>query len=298
MYEWIYAAQKLIDWIDDHALENPSLSEISSQIGYSPYYCSVQFHQIVGTTIKEYIAKRRLCLAALALRDTSEPIIDIALDYGFSSQQALTRAFSDAYGCTPSAYRKNPVPIPLSMRKVIITPSHYIEKGDFTMSNLAVPTYRIEYIPAHKYLGVYKVAETSLGKIWPGHDCDPVCGIVQSIKDCDPVIRNHTAGWTWENGEKHYFYGVGVQSDYKGEIPEGFELRGEFPGSYYLVFSHPPFDYLSENEEAIRRVEELAWNFDPSSIGYEWNEELCQDYQRHYPEVIGYQVLRPVKKAG
>ena len=46
----------------------------------------------------------------------------------------------------------------------------------------------------------------------------------------------------------------------------------------------------------MKRVEELAWNFDPKTIGYEWNETECQDYQRHYPEVIGYQILRPVKK--
>ena len=29
---------------------------------------------------------------------------------------------------------------------------------------------------------------------------------------------------------------------------------------------------------------------------FEWNEEVCQDYQRHYPEVIGYEVLRPIQK--
>lgn len=39
MYEWIYAVQKLIDWIDDHVIENPSLSQISFQAGYSPCYC-------------------------------------------------------------------------------------------------------------------------------------------------------------------------------------------------------------------------------------------------------------------
>lgn len=48
--------------------------------------------------------------------------------------------------------------------------------------------------------------------------------------------------------------------------------------------------------EVLKRVEELAWNFDPTSIGYEWNEDVCQNYQRHYPEGLGYQVLRPVTK--
>ena len=84
--------------------------------------------------------------------------------------------------------------------------------------------------------------------------------------------------------------------DYDGEIPEGFELKGIFPGSDYLVFSYPPFDYLSENGKIMRRVEDLAWNFDPAAIGYAWNEGACQGCQRHYPEALGYQVLRPVKK--
>lgn len=246
--------------------------------------------------MKSYMAGRRLCMATLAVRDSNDHIIDIALDYGFSSQSALTRAFRDAYGCTPAAYRKNPVPIPLSIRKVVLDPSHYIEEGDFTMGNIVLPSYRKEYIPAHKYLGLYKRSMTKNGEIWPWHDCDLLCGIVSSFKDTHPIVGGHTAGWTWKNGSKSYFYGLGVEVDYDGEIPEGFELRGEFPESYYLVFSHPPFDYLADNEEVMRSVHELAWNFDPTTIGYEWNEEVCQDYQRHYPEGLGYQVLRPIKK--
>ena len=98
------------------------------------------------------------------------------------------------------------------------------------------------------------------------------------------------------NGERKYFYGLGVDVDYNGPIPEEFVLTDVIPESYYIVFNHPPFEYLSENSEVMKRVEDLAWNFDPKTIGYEWNETECQDYQRHYPEVIGYQVLRPVKK--
>ena len=164
------------------------------------------------------------------------------------------------------------------------------------MSNITKPYVRVEYIPAHKYLGVYRRSMTKDGEVYPGHDCDLVCGIISSFKETDPVVAAFTAGWACKDGERHYFFGSGVPLDYKGEIPEGFELKGEFPGSYYLVFCHQPFDYLSENVEVMKRVEEMAWNFDPKTLGFEWNEEICQDYQRHYPEVFGYQVLRPVKK--
>lgn len=296
MYEWIYAVQNLIDFIDDHAVDNPSLEEISNHIGYSPYYCSMQFHRVAGMSIKSYMAKRRLCMAALAIRDTDRKLIDIALEYGFSSQPALTRAFCEAYGCTPAAYRRNPLPIPMTFRKIVVNPSHFIEKGDLSMSNLVLPSYRLEYIPPHKYLGVYTESKTSKGDIWPGHDCDLLCGIVSSFKDTHEIVTGHTAGWVNNNGDRNYFYGLGVNSDYNGIIPEGFELRGEFPGSYYLVFYHPPFDYLADNDAVMERVEELARSFDPESIGYEWNEDVCQDYQRHYPEMLGYQILRPVKK--
>lgn len=296
MRELIYAVQKLIDWIDDHAVDNPSLSEISKQVGYSPWYCSEQFHRVVGMTIKEYMAKRRLTFAALALRDTDIPLIDIALEYGFSSQQALTRAFAKAYGCAPSAYRRCPVPIPLTMKKIVITPSNYTEQGDFAMSNLVMPNLRIEHIPEHRFLGVYEKSETSEGTIWPAHDCELLCGIVQSITNFHPVVSSHTAGWKWVNGERKYFYGLGVDVDYDGVVPEGFVLTKVIPASYYLVFSHPPFDYLTENAEVMTRVEDMAWNFDPSTLGYEWSETDCQDYQRHYPEVNGYQVLRPIKQ--
>ena len=83
--------------------------------------------------------------------------------------------------------------------------------------------------------------------------------------------------------------------DYNGEVPEGFEVR-EIPASDYLVFSYPVFDFMAENGEVMAAVEELAFNYDPSERGYVWNEEECQIYQRHYPEKLGYQVVRPVKK--
>ena len=53
---------------------------------------------------------------------------------------------------------------------------------------------------------------------------------------------------------------------------------------------------MSENAEVMSAVEKLAFSFDPAEKGYEWNEEECQIYQRHYPEKLGYQVIRPVKK--
>ena len=64
----------------------------------------------------------RLCLfvrCVMLLRDTETGILEIALKYGFSSHEAFTRAFKEAYGMTPSEYRRKPVPVKL---RTIIKP--------------------------------------------------------------------------------------------------------------------------------------------------------------------------------
>lgn len=298
MYEWYFAVQKMIEWIETHAHENPTLDEMAAQIGYSKFYCSSQFHKIVGMTVKKYLAGRRLCGATIKIRDTDTSIIDIALEYGYSSQEALTRAFQDTYGCTPAAYRKNPLPIPLSIHKAVLTPLHYIQKGVVKMSetSLTTPKVWIEYIPEHKFIGMYDIEAQGYTDFEVRKDFDKIEGILESMVPFQhPVVWSHHAGWFYENGRKGYFYGTGVFPDYSGKIPDGFEIRS-IPASYYLVFGHPKYDYYKDNSEVMQRVEQLAWSFDPQNLGYMWNEEQCQDYQRHMWNDRGYQVLRPIVK--
>ncbi|HBL84336.1 MAG: hypothetical protein A2Y17_05095 [Clostridiales bacterium GWF2_38_85] len=303
MYEWKVSIQKMIDWIEDNIENNPILPEMSRQIGYSPCYCSYLFHQVSGMTLKSYIAGRKLCFITIALRDTKERILDIALRYGFSSQEALTRAFVRAYGCTPLTYRKKPKPVKLSIKQCVLFPWDNIKQGDDSMSNLKEANVRFEYLPAHKYIGIWEPRAKNYGDFWEYHNCDEVCGIIDSMRHvASEVVGCHMAGWFNVDKGKGYFYGFGVPVDYNGEIPEGFEVR-EFPSSNYLVFYHPQFDFVSENCDVMSRVEDMAWNFNPKENdkwwipnGYQWNDDVCQTYQRHFPEVLGYEVLRPVKK--
>ena len=153
---------------------------------------------------------------------------------------------------------------------------------------------RVEYIPPHRFIGIWDSAVQDYFPFWERHDCDETCGIIESMNHvAHPVVSCHTGGWFWENGKRGYSYGLGVEPEYTGPIPKGFAVK-DFPGGYYLVFYHPPFDFLKDCDEVMRRVEDMAWDFDPSGMGFQWNESACQDYQRHLPETIGYEVLRPV----
>lgn len=85
--------------------------------------------------MKSYIAQRPLSQATLELRDTNMRILDIAVKYGYSSQEALTRVFVSAYGITPLAYRKNPRPIQLSIKQNVLFPGDFVNSGGKDMSN-------------------------------------------------------------------------------------------------------------------------------------------------------------------
>lgn len=128
MYEQNETVQQMIDWLEEHLEQQEQgsvLPALARAVGYSPWYCSALFHQVCGCTLKSYAARRRLSSAALELLNSGTRILDVAVKYGFSSQEAFTRAFREAFGCTPAAYRKLPGPIPLFMGKDVFHPWQY-----------------------------------------------------------------------------------------------------------------------------------------------------------------------------
>lgn len=107
----VYLSQQVIEhmkcWIDSRVTDTISLSELSSYFGYSPYYCSTKFHEMTGITIKSYWKQQRLERASQELKNSNLRILDIAIKYGYLSQESFTRAFVSRYGCTPKHYRMN-----------------------------------------------------------------------------------------------------------------------------------------------------------------------------------------------
>lgn len=65
------------------------------------------FSYMTGMTLTEYIRRRRMTLAAQDIRYSQKPIIDIAVQYGYDSAAAFSRAFTKQHGITPSAFRKH-----------------------------------------------------------------------------------------------------------------------------------------------------------------------------------------------
>ncbi len=99
--------EKVVDYIEKHLYEELSLDKIAKELNYSKFYIERAFSKETGETIYKYIKGRRLTLAAQKLVETKKPIIEIAYEAQYNSQQAFTLAFNQLYLCTPQIYRKN-----------------------------------------------------------------------------------------------------------------------------------------------------------------------------------------------
>jgi AraC family transcriptional regulator len=82
-----------------------SLEELSALVGISPYHFLRTFKQVAGLTPYQFILRRRLREAALRLRTTAEPVLDVALDAGFGDLSNFNHTFRTAFGTTPTTYR-------------------------------------------------------------------------------------------------------------------------------------------------------------------------------------------------
>lgn len=107
---------KIVDYIEAHLDDDLSLDKIAKDLNYSKFYIARAFAEKTGSSVYKYIQGRRLSLAAQKLVETKKPIIDIAYEAHYNSQQAFTLAFSQLYLCTPQVYRKNGVFYPKQLR--------------------------------------------------------------------------------------------------------------------------------------------------------------------------------------
>lgn len=97
-----------MDYIEEHLTEEVSFDELAKKTGISVYHFKRTFSFISGMSLAEYIKKRRLAEANLALL-AGEKVTDVAFKYGYQSIEGFSRAFRDWSGQAPSEVMKTQI---------------------------------------------------------------------------------------------------------------------------------------------------------------------------------------------
>jgi AraC family transcriptional regulator len=99
------AIGKALWFIESNSARPVTLDEVAEVSGLSRFHLSRTFSVIVGRSPTAYLRARRLTEAARSLADGAPDILSVALDAGYGSHEAFTRAFRDQFGATPEEVR-------------------------------------------------------------------------------------------------------------------------------------------------------------------------------------------------
>lgn len=232
---------KALWFIESHFARELTLDNIADCGCVSRFHLARAFEAATGFSVMRYVRGRRLSASARRLASGAPDILAVAIEAGYGSHEAFTRAFREQFGLTPDALRA---------------------RGH--LDNLAL----VEPI---------KMDETLLAHLEPPRFEDGKALLVAGLSERYTCETSAAIPSQWQR-LNHYFgkvpgqignvaYGVCYNADDAGnidylcgvEVGDFSALPGELsrlriPPQRYAVFSH------REHVSAIRRTWNTIWN--------------------------------------
>ncbi|MEO8113828.1 MAG: AraC family transcriptional regulator [Phenylobacterium sp.] len=84
-----------------------TLDELARAAGASRSVLAERFQQLVGSSPMQYLTQWRMLLACNLLARSNAPLASIALDVGYQTDTAFSRAFRREFGAPPAAWRRS-----------------------------------------------------------------------------------------------------------------------------------------------------------------------------------------------
>ena len=198
--KYLDCIQKGIDFIEARLHTPIPLKEVSAHVNMSHWHFQRIFKAVTNETLKSYVRSRRIANSMQLLFNKQLSILDVALESGFDSHEAYTRAFQRLFGTTPSEYR-NKAQQSLILKKPKLD-SHYLEN----LNNNLVLEPRIHNFGGKQLVGIkisvigIESEKTNIASKLPE--------LWNNFMQCMHVIPNRV---------KDYFYGViSTENDEQG----------------------------------------------------------------------------------
>lgn len=132
---------RVFDYIHDNPAGDLSLDALADVAALSRFHFHRVFRAMTGETVAQAVRRVRLYRASVALLTTGTPVAAIARQVGYPNADSFARAFADAHGLSPAAFR-------ISGRLHVIPPT--LPDGDKTMYPIEIrdePQRRLSALP-------------------------------------------------------------------------------------------------------------------------------------------------------
>ncbi|CAN7432117.1 AraC family transcriptional regulator [Rhizobium sp. LjRoot254] len=215
-------------WQVESNLRRPiGLETIAETSGVTPTYLTRAFASATGNSLMRYARARRLSEAARILALGVPDILGLALDVGYGSHEAFTRAFREHFGLTPESVREarttrhleltEPMIMDASTKPTLAEPK--IEKRDRMLFAGLIKTY------AMKDIG-------GIPALW--EQFNAMDGGIPDIVN-PKVAYGASLSYTEETGCE---YMAAVEVSSLADVPKEFQTA-TIPAATYAIFSQP-----------------------------------------------------------
>ena len=116
--------RRVLSMISERLSSTLTLAELAREAGLSAAYFSQRFKSATGTSPHQYLLRLRVCKAKTLLDESEAPVIDIAAECGFQTQQHFARIFGRLTTKTPTEYRRERQRLTLASTYASLTANH------------------------------------------------------------------------------------------------------------------------------------------------------------------------------
>jgi len=94
------------EYLDDHLYATHTIQDLCRRFTINREKLQLGFHELVQSTVHNYIIRQRIERAAQRLIDSDDSIKAIALNSGYKKQRSFNKTFKSIFNLTPAGYRK------------------------------------------------------------------------------------------------------------------------------------------------------------------------------------------------
>ncbi|WP_313814486.1 AraC family transcriptional regulator [Glutamicibacter sp.] len=253
---------RVLETIDSRLGDELDIARLAASQGTTEYHLRRMFSSLTGMPLSEYIRRRRMSVAAAEVIG-EDPLLDIAVRYGYGSTEAFGRAFRAVHGTSLAQVRASGGPLrmqaklrlSLKIEGSAVMDARIIEKQEFKLIGHAARVPLIyEGVNPHIQEHIASLPVSEHARLKELSTIEPT-GLLQVSADVDPDYV--------EGSELTYLHGVAVDATTQTpddldeiKVQQGqwvvFSVAGAYPAALQEAYAQSASQWFPSNPWRLR----------------------------------------------